>query len=97
MKEFAVDECTKNGDSWSVSGAVNVGVIEVGTVFCVLDTVAAALEGFVEREKNVRIVVQKIVSYQMETPILWEGMTGILFITGEGIDAVGPRTYLRTA
>jgi hypothetical protein len=98
--EFLVDSVDSRNDEFVVTGLVNCGDIRLGSVFTLAFKwpSGSGSEGTrIEEPRNVHLAVVKIMAYRRELDGLPFGMTGELFLEGNGKEEIVAGIMMRTA
>ncbi|MEG4013261.1 MULTISPECIES: hypothetical protein [unclassified Microcoleus] len=104
VKEFDVDNVTELEEKYCVQGACNKGIIKIGDIFLVSYQYiikTSVFEARYEFEKfgrsdirEVKLQVIRIRAYGRDLDELHQGMTGELYLKGEGGDILRERDHL---
>ncbi|MCU0546891.1 MAG: hypothetical protein MUE44_32795 [Oscillatoriaceae cyanobacterium Prado104] len=104
IKEFDVDNVVQLKDMYCVQGACNKGDIKLGDIFLVAYqhiTKSGFFEGRYEYEvlgrsdvREIELQVIRIKAYNRDLDELSQGMSGELYLKGEGGDILRERDFL---
>lgn len=83
MIEFLIHDVCRDGGNIAVTGAVNEGVVEIGSQFDVVRHESDIREPPIGTEVEVRLEVMRIMAYRHSLDRLPCGMTGKLLLQGD--------------
>ena len=93
MNEFMADKVERQSAHIAVRGAVNAGLLRVGTGFTHVSQKPRA-QAAADDLHPVSLVIVRITAYGRDLDQLPEGMTGELHLSGTGFEAVVDGTFL---